>query len=102
MYRKLIVTICLVAGAAVVGCQPESSTENAADNLEEAGEEMSSAISDVTEDARDMAENAGDDLKAAAEDATANAEGMAEDLGNQLEDACEKAKQEAGAADTDC
>lgn len=102
MYRKLFVTICLAACAAVVGCQPDSSSESASENLENAGEEISSAISDVAEDAQDMADDAAEELSSAMDDASADAEDMAEDLGNQLEDACEEAKEGAGAADTDC
>lgn len=102
MYRKLFVTICLAAGAAAVGCQPDDSSNEVAENLEEAGEELKSATTDVAEDARDMAEKAESELGSAAEDASEDVRDMAETAGNQVEDACEQAKKEAGVADTDC
>ena len=102
MYRKLFVTICLIFGAAAVGCQSESSSDDVADNLERAGEELGSAAADVAEDARGMAGDVQRDLESAAVDMSENARDTAETAGNQLEDACEQMKEKAGAADTDC
>ncbi len=55
-YRKLFVTIAVVMGFAAVGCQPDSTSERIADDVEEAGEELQAAAEDVGNEVEDACE----------------------------------------------
>ena len=56
VYRKLFVTIAIALGFAAVACQPDTTAERVADEVESAGEELQSAAEDVRNEVEDACE----------------------------------------------
>ena len=55
-YRKLFVTLVMALGFAAVACQPDTTSEKVADEIEDAGEELQSAAEDIGNEVEDACE----------------------------------------------